>query len=55
MDIKVGVLALQGAFREHLKAVMKCGVYAEEIKLPDEKEVKSLLELALEGENSEKN
>jgi 5'-phosphate synthase pdxT subunit len=36
MEIKVGVLALQGAFREHINAVRKCGVYAKEIKLPEQ-------------------
>lgn len=36
MDVKVGVLALQGAFREHLKAIIKCGVYAEEVKFPEQ-------------------
>mgnify|MGYP001136136614 CR=1 FL=1 len=36
MGVKVGVLALQGAFREHLRAIIKCGVYAEEIKLPEQ-------------------
>jgi len=36
MEIKVGVLALQGAFREHVNAIRKCGVYAKEIKLPEQ-------------------
>jgi pyridoxal 5'-phosphate synthase pdxT subunit len=30
----IGVLALQGAFREHIKAIKKCGVKAVEIKFP---------------------
>jgi 5'-phosphate synthase pdxT subunit len=36
MDIRVGVLALQGAFREHIKSLEKCGVSAAEIKSPDQ-------------------
>lgn len=36
MDIRVGVLALQGAFREHIKSLEKCGVSTVEIKSPDQ-------------------
>jgi 5'-phosphate synthase pdxT subunit len=36
MDIRVGVLALQGAFREHIKSLENCGVSAAEIKSPDQ-------------------
>ena len=36
MDIRVGVLALQGAFREHIKSLEKCGVSAAEIKFPEQ-------------------
>jgi pyridoxal 5'-phosphate synthase pdxT subunit len=32
----VGVLALQGAFREHIIALKKCGVMAREIKFPQQ-------------------
>jgi 5'-phosphate synthase pdxT subunit len=35
-NIKIGVLALQGAFREHIEMVKKCGEEAEEIKLPEQ-------------------
>src|SRR5665647_453313 len=40
-DIKVentviGVLALQGAFREHIRAIKKCGATAREIKFPQQ-------------------
>jgi 5'-phosphate synthase pdxT subunit len=34
--MKVGVLALQGAFREHIRMLKSLGVYAVEIRLPDE-------------------
>lgn len=34
MDVTVGVLALQGAFREHIESLEKCGVSALEIKFP---------------------
>ena len=30
----IGVLALQGAFREHIRAIKKCGAAAREIKFP---------------------
>jgi hypothetical protein len=30
----IGVLALQGAFREHISAINKCGAAAREIKFP---------------------
>jgi 5'-phosphate synthase pdxT subunit len=30
----VGVLALQGAFREHIKMLVRCGVEGREIRLP---------------------
>ena len=36
LDIKVGVLALQGAFREHIEAIKKCGAEAVEIKFPEQ-------------------
>ena len=49
-DIKVGVLALQGAFREHLKAIIKCGAYAEEIKFP--KQLASINGLIIPGGES---
>ena len=32
MAVKIGVLALQGAFREHINAIKKCGCEAVEIK-----------------------
>ncbi len=32
--IKIGVLALQGAFREHINALKKCNVKAVEVRLP---------------------
>lgn len=32
----IGVLALQGAFREHISAIKKCGVAAREIKFPQQ-------------------
>jgi 5'-phosphate synthase pdxT subunit len=34
--MKVGVLALQGAFREHIRMLKSLGVDAVEIRLPDE-------------------
>ena len=34
--IKIGVLALQGAFREHIYSIKKCGADAVEIKFPDQ-------------------
>ena len=33
-NITIGVLALQGAFREHIKALQKTGIKAVEIKFP---------------------
>jgi pyridoxal 5'-phosphate synthase pdxT subunit len=42
--VKVGVLALQGAVREHIKAVENCGAEAVEIKHKEElKEVDGLI------------
>jgi len=35
-DINIGVLALQGAFREHINSLKKCGVNAQEIKYPNQ-------------------
>ena len=32
----IGVLALQGAFREHINAIKKCGAKAREIKFPQQ-------------------
>ncbi len=34
--MKVGVLALQGAVREHLKALARCGAEACEVRTPEE-------------------
>jgi len=34
--ITVGVLALQGAFREHINCINKCGASAQEIKFPQQ-------------------
>ncbi len=34
--MKVGVLALQGAFREHVQMLRRMGVEAAEVRLPDE-------------------
>jgi 5'-phosphate synthase pdxT subunit len=34
--ITVGVLALQGAFREHINSIKKCGANAQEIKFPQQ-------------------
>jgi glutamine amidotransferase PdxT len=34
--VKVGVLALQGAFREHQKAFQSCGVETEQIRKPEQ-------------------
>ena len=33
-NIKIGVLALQGAFREHIASIRKCGFSAIEIRFP---------------------
>jgi len=33
-NINIGVLALQGAFREHIVSVKRCGAHAHEIRLP---------------------
>ena len=35
-EIRIGVLALQGAFREHAIAAEKCGMHALEVRLPSE-------------------
>ncbi len=34
--MKIGVLALQGAFREHIGMLNQCGVEAEEVRLPSQ-------------------
>jgi 5'-phosphate synthase pdxT subunit len=36
--MKIGVLALQGAFREHIEALQKLGVEAVEVRLPEQLE-----------------
>ena len=36
MKIKVGVLALQGAFKEHVDKLKKCGVSTAEIRFPQQ-------------------
>ena len=36
IDLKVGILALQGAFKEHIEAIKKCGVEAVEIRFPEQ-------------------
>jgi pyridoxal 5'-phosphate synthase pdxT subunit len=36
--LRIGVLALQGAFREHAAALRKLGAEAEEVRLPEELE-----------------
>ena len=33
-DLRIGVLALQGAFVEHARMVRACGARAEEIRKP---------------------
>jgi pyridoxal 5'-phosphate synthase pdxT subunit len=35
-NIKIGVLALQGAFREHIRSIERCGVAAKEIRHPQQ-------------------
>ncbi|MBC7333226.1 MAG: pyridoxal 5'-phosphate synthase glutaminase subunit PdxT [Actinobacteria bacterium] len=39
-NLKIGVLALQGAFREHIIAIKGCGALAYEVRLPYELEDK---------------
>lgn len=36
MSIKVGVLSLQGAFKEHISRLKECGISAEEVKSPEQ-------------------
>ena len=36
MSVKIGVLALQGAFREHVRMLKRCGIEAEEVRLPSQ-------------------
>ncbi len=44
MAIKVGVLALQGAFREHIRAINSCGALGFEVKFPEQlEEVRGLI------------
>jgi len=38
LNTKVGVLSLQGAFREHIEKIKKCGASAVEIKFPGQLE-----------------
>jgi len=43
-NIRIGVLALQGAFREHCRCIEKLGIQAVQIRLPEElKEVDGLI------------
>lgn len=35
-EVTIGVLALQGAFREHIKMLKKCGAEAVEVRKPEE-------------------
>jgi 5'-phosphate synthase pdxT subunit len=35
-SLRIGVLALQGAFREHMRSLRKLGVDAREVRLPEE-------------------
>jgi 5'-phosphate synthase pdxT subunit len=35
-SLRIGVLALQGAFREHVRALRRLGVEAVEVRLPEE-------------------
>lgn len=39
MSIRVGILSLQGAFKEHIKILEKCGVSAVEIRFPEQLDV----------------
>lgn len=36
MNIRMGILSLQGAFREHTERLEECGVSAAEIRLPEQ-------------------
>lgn len=36
MSIKVGVLSLQGAFKEHISRLKECGISAAEVKFPEQ-------------------
>lgn len=36
MNIKVGVISLQGAFKEHISRLKECGISAEEVKFPEQ-------------------
>jgi 5'-phosphate synthase pdxT subunit len=36
VDIRVGVLSLQGAFREHVSILKECGVSAVEVRFPEQ-------------------
>ncbi len=36
MSIKIGVLSLQGAFKEHIKRLKECGVSVEEVKFTEQ-------------------
>ncbi|MDD5474911.1 MAG: pyridoxal 5'-phosphate synthase glutaminase subunit PdxT [Syntrophales bacterium] len=48
--MKIGVLALQGAFREHIVMFKRCGALATEIRLPEE--LKDMDGLAIPGGES---
>lgn len=48
--IKIGILALQGAVREHVAALKKCGVEAVLVKTPDD--LKNIAGLILPGGES---
>ncbi len=36
VDVKIGVLSLQGAFKEHIKKLKECGVDAIEVRFPEQ-------------------
>ena len=46
--MNVGVLALQGDFREHLASLAECGVSATAVKTP--KEISAISALVIPGE-----
>lgn len=48
--MKIGVLALQGAFREHIAMFRRCGADAKEVRLPEE--LKGMAGLAIPGGES---
>ena len=50
MNIKVGVISLQGAFKEHISRLKECGISVAEVKFPEQ--IKDIDGLVIPGGES---